>query len=274
MQLPSRIFGSLRGPAIKKRLIEWGSIALLVALIVIPLGTLAWLAFFTNTFHVQAITVVDSREHTAAAIQDLTTSAKGRNILFLQTPILEQRILSSVPQVRDIYITRKLPNTLRVVVQEKTPAFLLLSNGMYFFVDAQGIAYEQAELGTLPGTILPIIKNNDQTASLQIGQPAVETSFVEFIIQAQEDIPAVTEADIVEMRIPSLSAREVHVLLNNNWIIRFDTTRHLSLQVNVLQRLLAHTITEEEKEYIEYVDLRISNRVYYKLRDNAPVSDR
>ncbi|MEX1111927.1 MAG: FtsQ-type POTRA domain-containing protein [Candidatus Andersenbacteria bacterium] len=269
MQLRSRIFGRFSWPAIRQRLIEWGSIALLVSLVVVPVGILAWLVLFTSTFHVRAVTVVDARDHTVVAIEALTEQLLGRNILFLQTPVLEQRILSTLPQVQDVYITHKLPDTIRVVVQEKEPTFLMLSNATYFFVDDGGLAYEEARLETLPGIILPVIKNNDSGASLQTGQPAVEESFVSFILQAQEEVPKITEAEIVEMRVPSLSAREVHVLLDNNWLIRFDTTRPLTTQLTVLDRLLDHTLSEEDRQRIDYVDLRISNRVYYKLHTGA-----
>lgn len=247
--------------------LEWASIGLLILLIVAPLSIFAWLLFSTNTFTIQTITVVDARDHTAEAVRQQMQSLTGKNILMVETRSLEQSIAAKIPQIRDIHIVRKLPSALKVVVQEKTPALLLLSGGKYHFVDAQGIAYEEARLDTLPGVVLPVIKNMGEQTEVKLGLPAVNEGFVNFILTAQKDVPELTGGDIAEIRIPSLAAREVHFLLTNNWLIRFDTSRPLESQIDILDRLLAHTIPSEDHGRIDYIDLRIPNRVYYKLKD-------
>lgn len=259
-------FSMGRWPTLRRRMVEIFSVLLLVALIAGPLSMLGWLVFFTDTFAVEAITVVDARPHTTEAVAVIGESTMGQNMLFIQTPLLERRVLAELPQVRDVHILRKLPGTLKIIIQEKEPALLLLSSATYYLVDDQGIAYEQASLDTLPGTPLPIIKNSDQTASVALGNPVLDAKFVSFVREAAEKLPDIAGAEVAEIRVPSLAAREVHVLFLNNWLIRFDTTRPLATQLDVLERLLEHTITEEEQAVIEYIDLRIPSRVYYKLR--------
>lgn len=253
----------------RHQLIEWLSIILLVLLITVPTGLFGWFLFFTDTFTVRVVTVVDARPHTTQEVRSLTEEALNENILFVRVPAMEQRLLTTIPQIRDVYIVRKLPGTLKIIVQEKTPALLLLSQGKYHFVDAQGIVYEEARLDTLPGTVLPIVKNNDASSAISLGAPAVEQTFVEFVTTSQETLPAIAGAEIAEMRIPSLAAREVHIRFDNNWTIRFDTTRPLDAQLQVLRQLLASSIAEEDKARLEYIDLRIPNRVYYKFQESS-----
>lgn len=247
------------------------SVTLLIGLIVVPLALLGWLIFFTDTFVVQAVTVLDARDHTSQAVRAIIEERVGRNIFFIRTEDLQQRILADVPQVRTAHILRKLPGTLKVVLQEKEPSLLLLSKANYYFVDAEGIAYEEARLDTLPGVVLPVVKNNDQGTNVVIGNPVVEKSFVEFVLRLQEELPNIISAEVAEIRIPSLAAREVHFLLNNNWEIRFDVTRSAAAQLDVLARLLRDTISEEEKQALEYVDLRIPNRVYYRTTNSTVI---
>ncbi len=248
----------------RRQWIDWLSLALLIALVVGPLLWFAWLLLFTTTFRVQTITIVDARPNTAESIRQSTSNAIGKNILFLDTQVTEQHILSSVPQVRNIRVTRKLPDTIKIIVQEKTPVLLLLSSQHYYFVDQQGIAYEEARLENLPGVILPVVKNTDSTAKLQLGTTVVDPSFIDFIQQIQQQIPTITDAQVAEIRIPSLSAREVHFLLNNNWLLRFDSTRQTQGQLNILRQVLEQSITPEQKKTLQYIDLRIPNRVYYR----------
>jgi cell division septal protein FtsQ len=249
---------------VQRKVIEWSSVAFLTLLIIGPLVILGWLLFFTDTFAVSAITVVDAKPNTEASIRTISESSMKKNILFVPTDQVEQKILHDVPQVRDIHILRKLPGTLKIIVQEKKPALLLVSGGSYYFVDAEGIAYENASLDVLPGVVLPTVKNSDSLAKVTLGTNAVEGSFVDFITEAQKKLPEIAHAQIAEMRIPSLATREVHFLLDRNWKILMDTTRSAEGQLDILSRLLEDTIPDEEQQTLEYIDLRIPNRVYYK----------
>lgn len=249
---------------VQKKLIEWSSVLFLILLLVGPLCILGWLIFFTQTFSVSAITVVDAKQHTEENIRKIATESMGKNILFTPTDQLEQKILHDVPQVRDVHILRKLPGTLKIIIQEKKPAFLLVSGGSYYFVDSEGIAYENASLDVLPGVVLSTVKNADTKAQVTLGTNAVDAAFVAFVEEIQKKLPEITGAQIAEIRIPSLAAREVHFLLDRNWKILMDTTRSAEGQLNILSLLLKDTIAEDEKQVLQYIDLRIPNRVYYK----------
>lgn len=242
------------------------SVVFLAALLLIPIAWFIWFVFFTQTFTVQAITIVDAREGTTEQLKTLLQDIQSKSIFWLKTPSLEQKIILQIPQVRDVHIVRKLPSTVKVVVQEKSPVMLLLSNKKYYFVDKDGIAYEEARLDTLPGVVLPIVKNSDQGSIVTLGSPVVEQSFITFVNQVQKALPEITPAQMVEIRIPSLAAREVHFHLNNNWLIRFDITRAPEGQLSVLKKLLSSTIPPEQQGSIEYIDLRIPQRVYYKIK--------
>lgn len=266
MRLSLPKFHFFKSSQFKNLLLSIFSGLLLAAVTIAPIVFMAWLVFFTDTFVIQAITIVDARPHTEEAVRQIIKPTINTNIFFASTDRLEYTINKEIPQINNIYITRTLPNTLKVVVQEKTPKMLLVSGGKYYFVDAQGIAYEEATLDTLPGVVLPTVKNNDHTADLQVGNPAVTENFVNFLSIIQEELKEITGSEIVEIRIPSLAAREVHFALSNNWEILFDITRDAEIQLNILKKVLATTVSAEEQEKLEYVDLRISNRVYYKVR--------
>lgn len=249
---------------VQQQVLEWSSVVFLAVLIVFPLCMLIWLLFFTKTFTVSAVTVVDAKPHTIEKIQELAKSTTGENILFIHTESLEQKILLEVPQVRDVHIVRKMPGTLKIIVQEKKPALLLVSKGSYYFVDEEGVAYEQASLDAIPGVVLPTVKNSDTNATVTLGTNAVEKEFVVFIHEALQQLPEIVGAQVAEMKIPALATKEVHFLLDKNWNILMDTTRSATDQMRILELLLADTISDTEQQTLEYVDLRIPNRVYYK----------
>lgn len=243
---------------------KWLPTAFLIALVAASLGGLVWLTFFTDTFTVQMVTVVDARPNTAEATVRMAQEFIGRSMFFLPLDALEQKLVAELPHIRTVHGVRKLPSTLKLIIQEKQPALLLLAAGKYYFVDEGGVAYEEASLDRLPGVVLPTLKTNDVEARVTLGTRVVEAPFIQFVAEVARQLPDITQAQVVEMRIPSLAAREVHFYLSNNWQIRFDSTRPVAGQLAVLRQLLNTTIPAEEKQVLEYIDLRIPNRVYYK----------
>jgi hypothetical protein len=245
------------------------SLALLLALVIVPLCLFGWLLFFTNMFDVQAVTVVDAREETASEVkkiinEEITDSPFGKKIFFVQTENIEERVRERLAAVRTVHVVRKLPGTIRAIVQEKTPALLLLSGGKYYFLDEAGIAYETARLDTLPGVVLTTVKNDDDEATVTIGAAAVDHSLINFLRVASDVLPKVAGAQVGEVHIPSLAAREVKIILNNNWHILFDVTRPAEGQIEVIRKLIHETVTPEEVAAMQYIDARIANRIYYR----------
>ncbi len=250
--------------------------ALLIAAVVGPLVFFAWLVVGTETFLVQAITVVDARPHVTEGVQrlveqELLAGKQRLTIFFVRTERLERLIREQFPSMRTVLVQRHLPGIIKVVVQEKTPALLLLTHGAYYFVDESGVAYERAELSLLPGIVLPTVKNKDTSGEVTIGKPAwpvgrpvLEPVFVTFVKEVQAALPHRIGAEVAEMYIPSLAAREVSFRMSNNWTIRFDSTASATRQLSILEQVLNETLSDDEKKQLEYVDLRIPNRVYYR----------
>lgn len=252
-------------------IMPWLSVVLLVLLIAVPIGIFIWLIFFTSLFTVQAVSVLDARSHITEKAHTIVTeriaaTPLDHNIFFVDTPDIARELARQIPEIRTVRVTRQLPGTVKVIVQEKKPALLFLAGGQYYFIDEYGIAYERARLDTLPGEVLPIVKSDDQSGQVTLGIAVVNRSFVEFVLFVQKELPQRINAKVAEIRIPSLSAREVRFLLENNWELRFDSTRAPAQQLQILEQLLSGTITPEEQQQLEYVDLRIPDRVYYRTR--------
>lgn len=258
-----------------KIFIPYLSAAFLILLLTVPMTVFIWLLFFTSTFSVQAISVLDAREDTTVSARKIAEEfinniSFSKSIFLVQSDLIENALVSKLPQIHSALVTRKLPGTLKIVLQEKKPALVLYSGRNYYFVDQQGIPYEEASIERLPGLILPTIKNNDEQASVTLGVPVVDESFVEFVQILQTKLPETINAQIAEIRIPSLATREVHFRLNNNWLLRFDSTRDGPTQLNVLQRVVNEVISPADQQVLEYIDLRIKDRVYYRTLINRP----
>ncbi len=242
---------------------------LIITLVTASIGIFIRLLFFTDMFSVQAITVLDAKATTEAAVravaeQEVSKTPWRQSIFFVQTDIVADKIMGSLPQVKAVLVKRILPGTIKITVHEKKPAMLLASNGDYYFVDDQGILFEKADLLNLPGLVLPTVKNMSAQTEISLGAPVVSPEFVTFVQIASKSLSDSMGLEVVEIRMPSLAAREVYFALNNNWEIKFDITRDPEGQISLLERVVNEMLSEEEKQTLEYIDLRIPRRVYYR----------
>lgn len=250
-------------------IVPWLSVVFLLLLIVVPIGLFGWFLFATDMFKVKAVTVVDAREETAGEVKQiveeiLTNSPLGKNVFFIQADAIEEVIKERIAKVRTVHVVRKLPATIKVIVQEKEPALLLLSGGKYYFIDETGVAYEVARLDTLPGIVLTTVKNDDEEAEVRIGAMAVDASLINFLKEVSQQIPEVIGAEVGEVHVPSLAAREVRIIIDNNWTLLFGVNRSASGQIGVIKKLLREIVSEQEVAAMQYIDVRIQNRIYYK----------
>jgi hypothetical protein len=56
--------------------------------------------------------------------------------------------------------------------------------------------------------------------------------------------------------------KEIKVMTSEGWYVLFDLTRDIKSQLSILKAALAEKIPDRKN--LQYVDLRIENRIYYK----------
>ncbi|HKO90921.1 MAG TPA: FtsQ-type POTRA domain-containing protein, partial [Polyangiaceae bacterium] len=112
-----------------------------LVLVVGTAGATAWggyrLALTSPRFSVQKIEVEASRRLTEREVARRAGVEPGASLLGLDLRAAEQRLLTD-PWVQSARITRKLPHTLRIQMQEHEALALASLDGEIFLVDAEG----------------------------------------------------------------------------------------------------------------------------------------
>lgn len=120
-----------------------------VIAVLILLGVFLWLRS-SSVFAVRVITVTGLTHVSSQTISEATASAKGVNLLRLDTDSLKQKLLA-LPYVKTVSIHRKFPNTLELTLSEYQPvACLLMQDGSSWVVSAEGRILEQKADRALP----------------------------------------------------------------------------------------------------------------------------
>jgi len=103
-------------------------------------------------------------------------------------------------------------------------------------------------------------------APIAIGSKVADDRLKNFIRQIANDFNQKTGLPVVSLYIPSVASKEVHLLTDEGWKIYLDVNRDLDGQILVLNNVLKNGIPQPDRQKMDYIDLRVENRVYYKTK--------
>ena len=196
-------------------------------------------------FRVADITVT-GRDKTPAA--DILAALRvGRNAPILDVDLGDAKArLEQIPSVQTAVVDRRLPDILRVSLQERRPVALWQHDGVYMLVDKDGHQF--------PGAV-----DEFQSLPLIVGEGAPAASAELFALLKTE---------------PSLAPRVKAAIRvsNRRWNLRLDDAQH-GLEARLPETDLGdalHQLADLEKNrslsgrHVEMVDLRVSDRMVVK----------
>ncbi|HKO02440.1 MAG TPA: FtsQ-type POTRA domain-containing protein [Thermoanaerobaculia bacterium] len=135
---------------------------LMIAFNVLIVATVALTALWAyrrtqsdSRFAVKAIEIAGATHTPRAQLDAITKQYTGLNLFRIDIARV-QHDLGGLPWVSHIAIEKKLPDTLRILIVERTPVALAANDGALRYVDPQGIAF--ADLSpTVGDSDLPVI---------------------------------------------------------------------------------------------------------------------
>lgn len=198
-------------------------------------------------------------------IQELLgKSVLNRSKLLIDTKRLEQEIREAYPELGDVSVTIPLA-TRRLVVDAAParPSILLVGSGETLVVDDMGRAILTArEAPSSMKDNVPVLE--DQSGiDLKLGSYVLPASAVKFVEKVHQQL---TEAGLrPESYVLPAIPHELHVSLKGEkYYIKFDITGEGDLQAGSFRALHKYISNQSSAKPKQYVDVRISGRVFYK----------
>ncbi|MGL5406080.1 MAG: cell division protein FtsQ/DivIB [Propionibacteriaceae bacterium] len=180
-----------------------------------------WLLGFSSVLASKRVKVVGNKTLAAADVITVGSVPMGRPLIRINTNEIAQRV-AALPQVEDAQVKRSWPNTVTIVVTERTPVFVATMPQGMFLVDKEGVAYF-AVLEKPEGV---------QTATFEKA-PSV---------RLLHDVAAVTRSltgELVEGVFSATSPDKIQLQLSDGRIIFFGSAEDIELKVQVTQTLLS-----------------------------------
>ena len=214
--------------------------------ILAALGGLVWVAFFSPVLLVRDIEVVGSEQMTPDEVAAAAAIGSDQNLLLLSTEGVESRV-ESLPWVADASVERMLPGSIRIRIEERTPAMILSLGAARWTIDATGHVLTSGKaVGGLP------VFANPQLEEVEPGV-ALSTPESTGALTAWRSLPEGLRDQVTTLFAPTVE--RVSFALADGTLIRFGAAEDLDAKNVVLTTILERLAAEGTA--VEYIDVRV-----------------
>lgn len=166
---------------------------------------------------------------------------------------------------RDVQIKRK-GSHIDLYVVERTSQLIWSTQSSIYVVDLDGIVIRtltDEEAVQLKNIGMPLfVDRND--VKIQIGQHVLTKLEIEETFRFHEHLRA-QHIEFTQTEFDRLAGKWVGVLTKDGYRILFDTSTDIDVQAQRLDLVLKEKVKDVAKlEYLEYIDLRFGDHVYFK----------
>lgn len=245
-------------PLFRNRFLRIAVVSLLLA------GSAFYLIVFHSFFQVKEINIFGNNKVPAQEIEKVARaeldkkilSFSSKSILLVDFNEIKKQVLNDFPQVSRVDIKRKLPHALNIIIAEKSGAAIWRQGDKHYLLDELGIVFEEAEESELL-EIENMVTNEEPT----LGVNVIPKERLDQILEIEKRL---TEADILLSEALIVSPERLDVRVVAGWEIYFNLQEDISWQITEFLMLLEKHVPLEDRENLEYVDLRFE-KVYYKF---------
>jgi len=218
---------------------------------------LAYVLFLSPIFEIKEINTSGNRIISNHEIQNalaeqnnifLATNNKLKNILFDNFPIIASVVIN-----KNIF---KKSINLKIVERKEVGIFC---GKECYYIDKNGIIFEKAPQTS--GALILVI-NDYSNREIEIGSKVLSEKLIADFIETSDYLATQLNLKALEFVFEMGPSGDLKINTNEGWYILLDMSRNFKNQLQALELVLGEKI--KDRSSLEYVDLRIENRVYYK----------
>ncbi len=182
---------------------------------------------------------------------------------------LEQHLLATLPRFETISITKQFPHALSVSYVKRT-FFALLCNDAASsdaracgYVDRTGFAYEDAPEAS--GSL--IVKIKSDLPAVKVGTQAIDESTTRQMALFGGGMQRIAGLRLIAYELSMRAPDELRMHVADGFTLIVKKTDDPETVLRVLRTVLDEEI-KDKKSKLEYIDLRLGNKVFYKFKKN------
>lgn len=201
----------------RRLLTRWG----VIAGIVLVFGFVGWLTTLSPVFRVHDVAVRGNDLVTAEAIRAAALVVPDTPMIALDSDGIVARV-AEIPGIRDVEVSRDLPDTVVIDVTERTIIFQRVEAGTFEWVDEQGVIFSTS--------------NEPVRGVLQAVTAGKDSRVLQDVAEVVSHIPA-SLMDRVE-RVQAKAVDRITLQLDEGDLVVWGSAEQSELKADVLEALL------------------------------------
>lgn len=240
--------------------------------------------FFSEWLQVHSVTIEGNRIVDKKSILDSVEPFlhkktlrffPSNNFFFIPTNQIKKEILSNFKRVSDVSVERIFPGGLKIVVEEKQAVLIFCNNKGCTWVDQEGVSYNQSsffEVSSDNGNL--VVVKDSSNSEIPLDSLITSPEYVNFANELSKKFKEKTGYDVTEISTPIPSALELRARTAEDWSAYFDIGLSLDRSLELLNKIIEQEVKSKnlETRCLEYADLRLSDRIFYKLKPECAQS--
>lgn len=226
---------------------------------------LFYLFFFSPIFQVKDINISGNQKVKNEDILKLVEGKIPRNFIFPTKSIflvnsneINKSITDNFPQIANTNLTKKIPDSLELRIEERKAISVFCQTDKCFFIDKSGIIFEEASAN---GFKIENLNSGD----IKIGDKVIEDSLMSKILEIRKKVEQ--DFKIPLEKISLISNDRINVKTQEGWEIYFNPEKDVNWQIAKLKADLDEEIPAENRKNLEYIELRFGNFANYKYKN-------
>ncbi|OGN29715.1 MAG: hypothetical protein A3A33_04460 [Candidatus Yanofskybacteria bacterium RIFCSPLOWO2_01_FULL_49_25] len=255
----------------KKRRLKILKLAGLIGGGVFVFGGIIYILFFARWFDVRTVTINTPPTIPITEIHDaidhwLNQTTLGirhrRNSVLFSFEGLKSSLAQAFPRIDTVHVSRKSVHEISIVIIDRkaTGIWCVSIQSACFYFDETGKAF--AQLVPSEGFLFTAV-NDARDRTVELGEEVAPESWRGEILNVKH-LSQFGSLPIGSFSIPKGSFDEFNAMTKDGWTIKFSLQTDITQQMRNLLQFLKEKIKPEERAALQYVDLTIPDRIYYK----------
>jgi citrate lyase gamma subunit len=250
-------------------------------LLVLFAGVCIYILFFSPELKVENIIVSGNQQISSADIDSRVFSAMDskrwkyfskRNFFFADKNEITRVLKNSFTRLEVLDVKKIFPNTIQVDVKERQPELVWCSGGVCYFADKEGLLFAGVDLKEQEqdkNNFLTII--DDNAKPVDMGKTKIQKNFVEYLKEIDSMITGELNFSLADnYHTPALASGEVFAKIaeadSDGWTLKLDSSISPQDSKKIIQTVLEKDISEDQLKNLDYMDISVKGKVYYKFR--------
>ena len=227
-------------------------------LFLVILGAVAFFYFLQSSFWDLDTFLVRGNEYVEREeILQLANIPYDLNIFKIDLAEGEKRIIDH-PLVRKVSLSRKLPRTISIDIEERSPVIILPLDGCFYEADEDGVVIRK--IATVSKTSLPLVTGL-QLENVELGLQIVSDEIKETCLIAK-DLPVEILSMVAEIDVSQQGTIILHTL--DDILINFGGADRIKEKAVILKGIFESA--ELQREKLDYIDLSFVGPPVIKYR--------